>query len=148
VVVSEDAPKALRDAIVQADAESRRLRHGYIGSEHLLLGLLRTTGTHAEARLAKAGIRHAEVASFVVRIVGVGEEVPGTKQLPITPHVAAVLRRVMGEGERDGPEAIGSEHVLRALLRIRESVAVRMLEDLGADPSAIADELRRPRPDD
>jgi ATP-dependent Clp protease ATP-binding subunit ClpA len=58
-----------------------------------------------------------------------------------------VLRRVAAEAERLGAEAIGSEHVMRALLRSRGSVAVSILEDLGMDTSRVARTLRTPRPE-
>ena len=77
----------------------------------------------------------------------VGEGLPPDAQLPFTPRSARVARRVIGEGERLGHDAIGSEHVLRALLRAGDGVAVRILRDLGVDVSAMAKGLRKPRPD-
>ncbi len=141
----DDAPQALRQVVTHAEAESRRLRHGYIGSEHLLLGLLRTPESRATRLLAAAGVDHSRVQDLVTRIVGHGEEpYPPDMQVPFTPNAAGVIGRV---GRESGREAIGTEHVLRAILRRRDSVAVRVVSDLGVDPGAMADGLRRPNPD-
>ncbi len=146
-MVLPDAPVILREIVASADAESRRLRHGYIGTEHLLLALLLLSGLRAAALLKERGVEHAQVDEAVTMIVGVGEDVVGSEQLPFTPRSAGVLRRVAAEAERLGKAAIGSEHVLRALLRSRGSVAARILEDLGIDTSRLADTLRRPQPE-
>jgi hypothetical protein len=143
----DGAPAALQETVMCAEAETRRLRHGYIGSEHLLLGLLRRDGTHAADHLKQASVSHADVSARVVTIVGLGEdEVPQTV-IPYTPNAAAICRRVLRDAEQTGPATIGTEHVLRALLARRNSVAIRVLEDLGVDRDALVGHLRRPRPD-
>ena len=143
----DGAPQPLRDCIAHAVADARLLGHGYIGSEHLLLGLPRMRGTRAAELLAQAGVAHDRVASVVTGIVGVGEQMPPDAQLPFTTRAARIAQRVVGEGERLGPEAIGSEHVLRAVLRGGDGVAYRILLDLGVDVSGMAGGLRKPRPD-
>ena len=97
--------------------------------------------------LTQAGVEHDLVASAVTRIVGVGERLQPDAQLPFTPRAARIARRVIGEGERLGHEAIGSEHVLRALLRASDGVAFYVLGDPGVDVSDMAKGLRKPRPD-
>jgi ATP-dependent Clp protease ATP-binding subunit ClpC len=104
-------------------------------------------GSRAGELLTQAGVEHERVASAVTRIVGVGERLPPDAQLPFTPRSARIARRVIGEGERLGHEAIGSEHVLRALLRAGDGVAFYVLGDLGVDVSDMANGLRKPRPD-
>jgi ATP-dependent Clp protease ATP-binding subunit ClpC len=143
----EDWPAALRVAFEAAEAESRGMRHGYIGSEHVLLGLLHGSGTLALAHLEAAGIGYSDARRVVVRIVGLGDDEHGPNTLPWTPNAAHVFRRVLGEAEHVGPDQIGSEHVLRAVLRRRGCLATYIVSDLDADPSAVADALRRPRPD-
>jgi ATP-dependent Clp protease ATP-binding subunit ClpC len=148
MTVLEGAAPALRDVLVRADAESRRLRHGYLGSEHLLLGLLLLPDGRAARRLAQAGVDHAAAVARVLAVVGTDEEPASSGPLPFTPRAVEALRRVERETERLGHEAIGTEHVLRALLRTRrEGLARRVLLDLGVDVSGIAAELRRPRAD-
>ena len=104
-------------------------------------------GSRAGELLTQAGVEHDRVASAVTRIVGVGERLPPDAQLPFTARSARIARRVIGEGERLGHVAIGSEHVLRALLRAGHGVAFYVLGDPGVDVSDMAKGLRKPRPD-
>jgi ATP-dependent Clp protease ATP-binding subunit ClpA len=84
-----------------------------------------------------------------VEVVGAGEEESADQQiLPYTPNAVAVVRWVRKEAERVRPEAIGTEHVLRAALRRRDSLAVRVLEDCAVDASGLANKLKRARPHD
>jgi len=147
--VAADEPAALSRIQERAAAETRALRHGYIGSEHLLLALLGVSGTHAARRLEEAGARYDEVRARIVRIVGLGDEqIADDEILPYTSNAVAVTQRVRRESQRSGPQAIGTEHILRAVLRRRGALAVPVLEDCGIDASALADELRRARPDE
>ena len=110
---------------------------------------LGAAGSRAAQRLEAAGGRYNDVRALTVRIVGLGEEDIADEQiLPFTPHAVAVVSRVREEAERAGPEAIGTEHILRAVLRRRDSVAVRVLEDCAIHTRELADELRRARPDE
>lgn len=143
----EGAPALLRDVVTAADAESRRLRHGYVGSEHLLLALVGMTTLRAASLLAESRVDHARVSAEVTNIVGVGEEELPAGVLPFTPRAAGVIRRVAEEADRSGPDGIGSEHVLRALVRSRGAVAAQILADLGVDPAHLARTLRKPRPE-
>jgi ATP-dependent Clp protease ATP-binding subunit ClpC len=146
--VLDDAPAALRETLACAEVETRNLRHGYIGSEHLLLGLLRLEGTRAGDHLRRASVGHAQVTERIVTIVGVGGDDVNTQQvLPFTPNAIVVCRRVLEDAGKTGAATIGTEHVLRALLLRRDSLAVRVLEDLGVDRTELERHLRRPRPD-
>ena len=104
-------------------------------------------GSRAGELLTRAGVEHDRVAFAVERIVGVGERLAPDAQLPLTARSVRIARRVIGEGERLGHEAIGSEHVLRALLRAGDGVAFHILSDLGVNVSDMAKGLRTPRPD-
>ena len=147
--MGDDEPAALRAILERAEAETRELRHGYIGSEHLLLALLGAVGARAAQRLVAAGARYDEVRARIVEIVGAGEEESADQQiLPYTPNAVAVVRRVRKEAERVRPEAIGTEHVLRAALCRRDSLAVRVLKDCAVDARGLANELKRALPDD
>ena len=148
-VGDDDYPAALRAILERAAVETRELRHGYIGSEHLLLALFRGAGTRAAQRLEAAGGRYDDVYARIETIVGVGEdEVPEEQILPYTPNAAIIVRRVGDDAGRAGPEAIGTEHVLRAILRLRDSLAVRILKDCGVDIDSMAGQLRSARADE
>ncbi len=100
-------------------------------------------GSRAAELLRQAGVEHERVAAAVTAIVGVGEQTLSDAQLPFTERAARIARRVVGEGERLGHDAIGSEHVLRA----GEGVAFYILGDSGVNVSEMANGLRKPRPD-
>ena len=139
--MGDDEPAALRGILDRAGAETRELGHGYIGSEHLLLALLSTVGSRAARRLEAAGGRYDDVRARIVRIVGSSDEEIAVEQtLPFAPHAIAVVRRVREEAERAGPEAIGTEHIRRAVLSRRDSVAVRVLEDCAVHTRVLAAE--------
>lgn len=145
--MGDDDPDVLRTILERATVETRELGHGYIGSEHLLLALIGDARTRAAKRLEAAGGRYVDVRAGIVRIVGVGEEaIPDEYPLPYTPNAAAVVRRVREDAEREGREAVGTEHVLRATLRQRTSLAVRILEHCGVDVGGLADQLGRAGP--
>jgi ATP-dependent Clp protease ATP-binding subunit ClpC len=147
--VRDDESGAVRGILERAEAETRALGYAYVGSEHLLLALLDSAGSRAAQRLEAAGARYEDVGALIVRILGPGEEEIAENQiLPYTTRAGAIVHRVRGEADRAGPAAIGTEHILRALLRRRDSLAVQILEDCGVDTVELADQLRRARPDD
>ena len=129
-----------RQVIVLAQAEARALKHNYIGTEHLLLGLLREEEGLAARVLASFGITLDEVRAEVTRIIGQGDEVEAG-QIPFTPRAKKILELSLREALDLGHNYIGTEHLLLGLLREGEGVAVRILLDLGAAPGAIRDEL-------
>jgi len=129
-----------RQVIVLAQAEARALKHNYIGTEHLLLGLLREEEGLAARVLASFGVTLEAVRAEVARIVGQGHEVEGG-QIPFTPRAKKILELSLREALDLGHNYIGTEHLLLGLLREGEGVAVRILLDVGAAPGAIRDEL-------
>jgi ATP-dependent Clp protease ATP-binding subunit ClpA len=130
-----------RQVVALADEEARTLKHNYIGTEHILLGLLREQGLAARI-LESLDITVERVRAQAVRIVGRGEEVsPG--QIPITPHAKSVLERALHEALSLGQDSIGTEHILLGLVRENEGVAVRILFDFDADSEKIRDEVFR-----
>jgi ATP-dependent Clp protease ATP-binding subunit ClpC len=131
-----------RQAIVLAQVEARGLKHNYIGTEHLLLGLLREEEGLAARALSSFDLTVWEVRAEVARIVGQGDEVEGG-QIPFTPRTKKVLELSLREALELGHDYIGTEHLLLGLLQEGEGVAVRILVSLGATPAAIRDELLR-----
>ena len=116
-----------RQVVVLAQDEARTLRHNYIGTEHLLLGLLREDGAAARA-LDEFDVTFEKVQAQVARIIGQGEEVT-TGQIPFTPRAKKVLELSLREALDNGDNYIGPEHILLGLLREGEGVAARILMD-------------------
>src|ERR1700682_1650502 len=107
--------------VVFAQDEARVLRHNYLGSEHLLLGLLREEEGVAARVRESLDITVEEVRAQVARIVGPGEEVtPG--QIPFTPRAKKVLELALREALSLGHNYIGTEHILLGLVRENEGV--------------------------
>ena len=129
-----------RQVVVLAQEEARALKHNYIGTEHLLLGLLREEEGVAARVFEKLEISVEEVRAAVVRIVGSGEEVP-QGQIPFTPRAKKVLEFSLREALSLGHNYIGTEHILLGLIREEEGVATRILLDLDADPEKIRGEV-------
>jgi ATP-dependent Clp protease ATP-binding subunit ClpC len=131
-----------RQVVVLAQEEARALKHNYIGTEHLLLGLLREEEGVAARVLDSLQISTEEVRAAVVRIVGTGEEV-ATGQIPFTPRAKKVLELALREALSLGHNYIGTEHILLGLIREDEGVAARILLDLDAEPEKIRNEVMR-----
>jgi ATP-dependent Clp protease ATP-binding subunit ClpC len=131
-----------RQVVVLAQDEARLLRHGYIGTEHLLLGLLREEDGIAARVLAELGVELHAVRSQVSQIVGLGEGAT-TGQIPFTPRAKKVLELSLREARRLGHEYIGTEHVLLGLARENEGVAVGLLVKLGIDAETIREAVGR-----
>jgi ATP-dependent Clp protease ATP-binding subunit ClpC len=116
-----------RQVVVLAQYEARTLRHNYIGTEHLLLGLLREDGAAARA-LHEFDVTFEKVQAEVARIIGQGDEVT-TGQIPFTPRAKKVLELSLREALDNGENYIGPGHILLGLLREGEGVAARILMD-------------------
>jgi ATP-dependent Clp protease ATP-binding subunit ClpC len=139
-LVFERFTERARMVVVMAQEEARTLRHNYIGTEHILLGLLREEEGLAAQALGSLDITLEAVRGLVVRIVGSGEEVIAG-QIPFTPRAKKVLELALREALSLGHDYIGTEHVLLGLVRENEGVATRILLDLGADSEKIHTEV-------
>ena len=137
-----------RQVVVLAQDEARALKHNYIGTEHILLGLLREEEGLAARVLESLDITVEEVRAQVARIVGQGDEVT-TGQIPFTPRAKKVLELALREALSLGHNYIGTEHILLGLVRENEGVAARILLDFDADaedPQRDHPDALRPRP--
>jgi ATP-dependent Clp protease ATP-binding subunit ClpC len=130
--VFERFTERARQVVVLAQEEARELGHGYIGSEHILLGLVREEQGLAARVLANLGVTLEDVRGRVMAIVGRGES-ESTGRIPFTPRAKKVLERALREALSLGHNHIGTEHVLLGLVRENEGVAVRILLDLDVD---------------
>ena len=121
-----------RRAVVLAQEEARKLDHGYIGTEHLLLGLIREGEGVAAKALESLGISLKTVREQVVARVGRGQR-PPSGHIPFTERAKRVLELSLRESGQLGHRYIGTEHVLLAIVREGDGVAAQVLTGLGAD---------------
>ena len=131
-----------RKVVVLAQEEARHFNHNYIGTEHLLLGLLREDEGVAAQTLNALGVTLDEVREQVESIVGYGEEGTGG-QAPFTPRSKKVLELALREALQLGHNYIGTEHILLGLVRESEGVAARVLSNLDVDPDKVRREVVR-----
>jgi ATP-dependent Clp protease ATP-binding subunit ClpA len=137
--VFERFTERARQVVVLAQDEARALKHNYIGTEHILLGLLREEEGLAARVLESLDVNVEEVRLQVGRIVGQGDEVTAG-QIPFTPRAKKVLELSLREALGLGHNYIGTEHVLLGLLREGEGVAIRILMEF-ADPEDVHSEV-------
>ncbi len=131
-----------RQVVVYAHDEARLLNHGYIGTEHLLLGLMREPESLAAHTLEAFDVLLEEARAQVVRIVGRGEQIRDEhRQIPLTPGAKKVLEQSMREAIAGNGPAIETEHLLLALLSISDSVAVKVLREFDLSPDQVRDEV-------
>ncbi|HEX7254618.1 MAG TPA: Clp protease N-terminal domain-containing protein [Gaiellaceae bacterium] len=128
--------ESARQVVVLSQEEARALKHGYIGTEHLLLGLMREDG-RAATTLTAHGVALQPVREWVAERIGVGEEEPPPGQLPLTPRLKKILEMSLDDAEALGHRAIGTQHLLIALLHEGQGAALRALRDLGAPPEEV-----------
>jgi ATP-dependent Clp protease ATP-binding subunit ClpA len=124
-----------RHVVVYAQEEARDLRHHYVGTEHLLLGLIREREGIAARVLAASGITEEGVLAEVVRAVGRGDEV-GAGELPFTPRLTEVVKLATREALTLGCNDVDTEHLLLGLIREGDGVGAQILRrfDAEADP--------------
>jgi ATP-dependent Clp protease ATP-binding subunit ClpC len=121
-----------RRVVVLAQEESRMLNHNYIGTEHILLGLVHEGGGVAALALEQLDISIDAVRQQVREIIGQGQAAP-TGHIPFTPRAKKVLELSLREALQLGHNYIGTEHILLGLIREGEGVAAQVLQKLGAD---------------
>ncbi|MHB0866457.1 MAG: ATP-dependent Clp protease ATP-binding subunit [Thermoleophilia bacterium] len=131
-----------RQVVVLAQEEARSLKHNYIGTEHLLLGLLREEEGIAAQVLTTLDVHLDEVRMQVAQIVGMGDEV-AAGQIPFTPRAKKVLELALREALSLGHNYIGTEHILLGLIKENEGVAARILLEFDADSDKIRSEIMR-----
>ena len=135
---AEDA----RSVLAVAAAEAHKLGHGYLGTEHLLLGLLADPEAVGAKALADLGLTPEAVRERVTQIVGSGCGAPLWRRC-VTPRAKRVLALARLEADRSGGGELGSEHLLLGLLREGEGVAAGVLAELGVDEDGVRGQLAR-----
>src|SRR5512137_1386064 len=121
-----------RRVVVYAQEEARMLNQNYIGTEHLLLGLIREQDGIAAKALESLNISLEDVHAQVEDLIGRGTFVP-TGHIPFTPRAKRVLELSLREALQLGHNYIGTEHILLGLIREGEGVAAQVLQKLGAE---------------
>ncbi len=120
-----------RIAISEAHECAVELGHNYIGSEHLLAGLIREGSGVAAKALEKAGMTEEKVVDKIKEYIGSGSPLPSETELPLTPRTKRILEISAYEARRLGHSYIGTEHILMAIIRDGDGVAARILTACG-----------------
>jgi len=130
-----------RRVLSLAHEEAERLHHNYIGTEHLLLGLIREEGGVAGRVLRELGLDTARVKEMVERLTGIGRQ--GGMHVELSPGTEQVLQYAIEEARRMGHHYIGTEHLLLGLVRQGEGVGIEVLRRLGITPEQVRRQTRR-----
>jgi len=129
-----------RRVVVLAQEEARMLNHNYIGTEHILLGLIHEGEGVAAKGLESLGISLEAVRAQVEEIIGQGQQAP-SGHIPFTPRAKKVLELSLREALQLGHNYIGTEHILLGLIREGEGVAAQVLVKLGADLTRVRQQV-------
>src|SRR6201746_2585897 len=129
-----------RRVVVLAQEEARMLNHNYIGTEHILLGLIHEGEGVAAKALESLGISLEAVRQQVEEIIGQGQQAP-SGHIPFTPRAKKVLELSLREALQLGHSYIGTEHILLGLIREGEGVAAQVLQKLGADLNRVRQQV-------
>ena len=129
-----------RRVVVLAQEEARMLNHNYIGTEHILLGLIHEGEGVAAKALESLGISLEGVRAQVEEIIGQGQQAP-SGHIPFTPRAKKVLELSLREALQLGHNYIGTEHILLGLIREGEGVAAQVLVKLGADLNRVRQQV-------
>lgn len=127
--------------ILIAQEEAKRLNHDYVGTEHLLLGLIALGEGVAAQVLANLGVDLRRVRAEIEKIVGTGDNVMLLGEIPFTPRAKKVLELAVEEAQNMGHNYVGTEHLLLGLIREEEGVAARVLENLGVRLDVVREEV-------
>ena len=129
-----------RRVVVLAQEEARMLNHNYIGTEHILLGLIHEGEGVAAKALESLGISLDAVRQQVEEIIGQGQQAP-SGHIPFTPRAKKVLELSLREALQLGHNYIGTEHILLGLIREGDGVAAQVLVKLGADLNRVRQQV-------
>ncbi len=129
------------NAIRLAQEAAQELGHGYVGSEHILMGLIRETDGIAAKALVRAGIDGDALRSAIVEAIGEGQS--GAPVQGFTPRGKRIIELAIAEAVHHGHAYVGTEHILMGLLRESDCVAVQLLVSLGANPQQLYSSLEQ-----
>jgi hypothetical protein len=135
--VFERFTETARQVVVLAQEEASALKHNYIGTEHILLGLLRVEKGLAARVLYGLDVTLEEARAQVRRVVGEGDTAATWGEIPFTPRAKTVLELALREALTLGHNYIGTEHILLGLVRENEGVAAEILRDFDVDAETV-----------
>jgi len=127
--------------ILIAQEEAKRLNHDYVGTEHILLGLIALSEGVASQVFQNLGIDLRKVRAEIEKIVGTGDNMMLLGEIPFTPRAKKVLEYAVEEAQHMSHSYIGTEHILLGLIREEEGVAARVLENLGLKLETVREEV-------
>ena len=130
-----------RKVIILAKEEARRFNHDYLGTEHILLGLIREGEGVAAAVLQKLGTSLETIRLEVEKLVQPGPSTQILGDIPFTPRAKKVLELAAEEARALGHNYIGTEHILLGLIKEGEGVASQVLLNVGLDLNAVRNEI-------
>jgi ATP-dependent Clp protease ATP-binding subunit ClpC len=126
-----------------ANQESRRFNHQYIGTEHILLGLVKEGSGVGSRVLRKLNLNPRKIRVKVERVFQTGPEMVTMRKQPLTPRAKKVIEYAMDEARNLGQNYIGTEHLLLGLMREQEGVAAHVLMQLGMKLKDVRDAVRK-----
>jgi ATP-dependent Clp protease ATP-binding subunit ClpC len=119
--------------LVLAQDEAKRFNHSFVGTEHILLGLVREGEGIAAKVLLSLGVELDSIRSEVEKLIGKGDQRPVNQGVNYTPRAKKVIELAIEEGQNLGHNYVGTEHLLLGLIREGEGIAAQVLVNLGAD---------------
>ena len=122
--------KSAQKALDCAERTAKSLGHNYVGTEHILLGLLKSKGVASEV-LQENGVETEKIQQLIEELLSVGNVATVIGQAEFTPRAQSVIEKSVAEAERLGAAVAGTEHILIALLKENDCVAVRVLNTKG-----------------
>ena len=130
-----------RRVIAMAESEAKKLNHNYVGTEHILLGLVKEKkGIAGKVLSEQANLKEGQIIDVIKSIIGTGKnKVDGT--IGLTPRSKKVLNLSMEEARKLNHNYIGTEHILLGLISEGEGVAVRILKEVGVDLNKVKKEI-------
>ncbi len=127
--------------VLIAQEEAKRFNHDYVGTEHLLLGLVSIEDSASFKILYSLGAGYRKIKSEVEKLVGIGDTIMLLGEIPFTPRAKKVLEYSLEESQNLGSDYVGTEHLLLGITREEEGVAVRILTRIGLNPQIIRDTI-------
>ncbi len=131
-----------RTALMLAQEEAKKMNHDYLGTEHILLGLIALGEGVAATVLSGLNVNLKTLRREVDKMVGSGENVLMEGDVPFTPRAKRILELAVQEADNMGQEYIGTEHMLLGLLRESDGIAARVLESIGIDNESVKKQIK------
>ena len=130
-----------KTALLLAGKEARKFRQNYVGTEHILIGLLKENTSIASIVLKDNGVEYAKIKELMVDLIAPDFKVAVKEKDGYSPKAQSVLDEASVQAERFGYEQIGTEHILLALIKDSDNVAIRLLNTMGVDKGILCNNI-------